>query len=42
MCQIIQCPTNKIENTNGYKNLVALFEICDTIEDGRHHVVKDF
>ena len=32
MCQIIQFPTNKIENTNGYKNLVALFEICDTIE----------
>lgn len=29
MCQIIQFPTKE---TNGYKNLVALFEVCDTVE----------
>lgn len=32
MCKIIQFPINKIQNTNGYKNLVALFEICDSVE----------
>lgn len=32
MANIIQFPTNRIQNTNGYKNLVALFEICDTLE----------
>lgn len=32
MCTIINFPTNKIQNTNGYKNLVALFEICDSVE----------
>ena len=32
MCQIIPFPTNKIEPTNGYKNLKALFEICDSLE----------
>lgn len=29
MSKIIQFPT---QETNGYKNLVALFEICDTVE----------
>lgn len=29
MCKIIQF---KVKETNGYKNLVALFEICDTVE----------
>lgn len=29
MCQIIQFPTKE---TNGYKNLVALFEVCDSVE----------
>lgn len=32
MCTIINFPKNKIQNTNGYKNLVALFEICDSVE----------
>lgn len=32
MCTIINFPTNKIQNTNGYKNLVALFEVCDSVE----------
>ena len=33
MCTVIQFPTNKIQqNTNGYKNLVALFEVCDSVE----------
>lgn len=32
MCKIINFPTNKIQNTNGYKNLVAFFEICDSVE----------
>ena len=29
MCQIIQFPTKE---TNGYKNLVALFEVCESVE----------
>lgn len=29
MCKIIQFPT---QETNGYKNLVALFEVCDSVE----------
>ena len=29
MCKIIQFP---VKESNGYKNLVALFEICDTLE----------
>lgn len=29
MCKIIQFPTKE---TNGYKNLVALFEVCDNVE----------
>lgn len=32
MCKIINFPTNKFQNTNGYKNLVSLFEICDSVE----------
>ncbi|MCI5639522.1 MAG: hypothetical protein MR316_00870 [Lachnospiraceae bacterium] len=32
MCKIITFPTKKIEHTNGYKNLAALFEICGTVE----------
>lgn len=32
MCKIINFPTNKIQNTNGYKNLVAFFEVCDSLE----------
>lgn len=32
MCTIIQFPTNKISHTNGYNNLTALFEVCDTLE----------
>lgn len=32
MCRILNFPTNRIQNSNGYKNLVALFEICDTVE----------
>ena len=33
MCTVIQFPTNKIQqNTNGYKNLVALFGVCDSVE----------
>lgn len=32
MCKIINFPTNKIQNTNGYKNLVALFGVCDSVE----------
>lgn len=32
MCKIINFPVNRIQNTNGYKNLVALFEICDSVE----------
>lgn len=31
MCKIIQFPTKKTES-NGYLNLVALFEICDDVE----------
>lgn len=31
MCKIIQFPTKKTES-NGYLNLVALFEICDNVE----------
>lgn len=29
MCKIIQFP---VKESNGYKNLTALFEICDTVE----------
>ena len=29
MCKIIQFP---VKESNGYKNMVALFEICDTVE----------
>lgn len=32
MCKIINFPSNKIQNTNGYKNLVAIFEVCDSVE----------
>lgn len=32
MCKIIEFPTTKIQNTNGYKNLTALFEVCDSVE----------
>lgn len=32
MCKIINFPKNKTQNTNGYKNLVALFEVCDSVE----------
>lgn len=32
MCKIINFPTNKIQKTNGYKNLAALFEICESAE----------
>lgn len=32
MCTIIPFPTNRIQPTNGYKNLKALFEICDSLE----------
>ena len=32
MCKIIQFPTNKISHTNGYNNLSALFEVCDSME----------
>lgn len=32
MCNIIQFPTSRIQNTNGYNNLVALFKICDSVE----------
>lgn len=32
MCKVIEFPVNRIQNTNGYKNLVALFEICDSVE----------
>ena len=29
MYKIVQFP---VKETNGYKNLVALFEVCDTVE----------
>ena len=32
MCQIITFPTNRIEHTNGYKNLSGLFDICSSVE----------
>lgn len=34
MCKIIQFPTNRVkkENSNGYNNLAALFEITSTVE----------
>ncbi len=32
MCTIIQFPIKRMENTNGYKNLVALFEVCDSVK----------
>lgn len=32
MCTTINFPTNKIQNSNGYKNLVALFKVCDSVE----------
>lgn len=32
MCQIITFPTNRIEHTNGYKNLSGLFKICSSVE----------
>ena len=32
MCTIIQFPTNRISHTNGYNNLSALFEVCDSVE----------
>ena len=32
MCTIIQLPIKKMENTNGYKNLVVLFEVCDSVK----------
>lgn len=32
MCKIINFPTNKYQNTNGYKNLVALFKECESVE----------
>lgn len=32
MCKIIQFPKSRINHTNGYKNLVALFEVCDSVE----------
>lgn len=32
MCTIIQFPTNKIRHTNGYNNLSALFEVCESVE----------
>ncbi len=31
MCKIVNFPTNRIQNSNGYNNLVALFEVCDTV-----------
>ena len=32
MCTIIQFPIKIMEYTNGYKNLVALFEGCDSVK----------
>lgn len=32
MCKIIQFPTNRIQKSNGFKNLESLFEICDSLE----------
>lgn len=32
MCTIINFPTNKIQNTNGYKNLISLFEVCESVK----------
>lgn len=32
MCKIIQFPANRIQYTNGFKNLEALFKICDSTE----------
>lgn len=32
MCTTIQFPTNKISHTNGYNNLSALFEVCESVE----------
>lgn len=32
MCKIINFPVSKNQNTNGYNNLVLLFEICDSVE----------
>lgn len=32
MCQIITFPTKRIQHTNGYTNLAALFDVCDSVE----------
>lgn len=32
MCKIINFPANRTQDTNGYKNLVALFAVCDNVE----------
>lgn len=31
MCKIIQFPIEKVES-NGYKNLIGFFEVCETVE----------